>query len=98
VKVHVKRRALRRRYGHTHPFARGDEYPYRVAFLTAHGMIHGWVWATSVRQAKERLDDELGGAWHKVQSIQVDPSGLAPHPHEREHSRGSKHFVRDLSR
>jgi hypothetical protein len=88
--------ALARRYGHGHPFARGDEYPYRVVFSTAHGIIRGWIWATSVRQAKTRLEDELGGAAFKMQSIQVDPSGLAPRPHEREHSRGSKHFVREL--
>jgi hypothetical protein len=81
----------------THPFARGDEYPYRVEFSTAHGLIRGWMWATSVRRAKERLEDELGGAAFTLHSIRVDPSGYAPHPHEHVHSRGSKHFVRDLS-
>lgn len=93
-----KKSRLRRRYGRAHPFARGDEYPYRIEFSTAHGLIRGWIWATSVRQAKVRLDDELGGAWHKVQSIQVDPSGYAPRPSEHEHSKGSKYFARDLRR
>jgi hypothetical protein len=92
----MKHKKLRHRYGRTHPFARGDEYPYRIEFSTAHGLIRGWIWATSVRQAKTRLDDELGGAAHKVISIQVDPSGYAPTPDQSEHSRGSKYFVRDL--
>ena len=86
------RRALQKRYGHAgHSFAHGDEYPYRIEFSTAHGVIRGWLWATSVRQAKTRLDDALGGASHKVLSIQVDPSGYAPAP-----AAGS-HFVRELS-
>ena len=90
------RRVLRRRFGRTHPFARGDDYPYRIEFTTVHGLVRGWIWAPSVRTAKQRLDDELGGAGHKVVSIQVDPSGLAPSPSAHEHSRGSKYFVRDL--
>ena len=87
---------LRQRYGHTHPFARGDDYPYRIEFTTAHGLIRGWIWAPSVRTAKYRLDNELGGAAHKVISIQVDPSGYALSPSDSAHSRGSKYFVREL--
>jgi|GEM_PF-1039239 len=72
------------------------EQPYRVSFTTTHGTIDGWIWATSERQAKRRLEDELGGAAFDLRSIEIDQSGRAPRPNEYEHSRGSKHFVRKL--
>lgn len=87
-------RRLGRRYGRS--ARKRDERPYHVVFSTANGAIRGWVWATSARQAKTRLEDELGGAAFRLISLRVDPSGRAPHPHEREHSSGSAHFVREL--
>ena len=51
---------------------RGKDRPYQVAFTTANGAIDGWVWATSERQAKRRLEDELGGAAFNITSIEID--------------------------
>ena len=75
--------------------ARQKEQPYQVVFTTQHGTIEGWIWASSERQAKRRLEDEMGGDC-TLRSIKIDRSGHAPHPGEHEHSRGSKYFVRKL--
>jgi len=70
--------------------------PFHVEFVTAHGPISGWVWATSTKGVSRAIDDELGGAAFSLRTVKLADASSAPRPKDFDHSRGSRHFVRDL--